>query len=176
MAIIVDTNCFACVFSRNSKDHTDFAPVLDWILEGHGFLVFGGSKYWGELTECKKYLHFVNLLKKAGKVYVCDGSKVDEMQKYYEEKIVDPDFDDPHLPAIVRVSKCRLICTKDIRSKRFVTSRDLYPQRFHIPQYYSSKKDARLLIDANIDSRLMDYRCLLNKEAKEAIYGVASVI
>jgi len=170
MAIIVDTNCFARVFSRTNKEHPEFAPVLDWILYGKGFLVYGGSKYIQELNECKKYLRFIRLLKDAKKVYICDCDKVDDLQAKYERMIDNPDFDDPHLPAIVRVSKCRLICSMDFRSVPFVTSRELYPKRFHLPHYYSSSRDVWLLTDANIDPSLKNYSRQLNKEVRDTIY------
>ena len=171
MAIIIDTNCFSRVFSRTDKEHHDFSPVLDWILCGNGFLVYGGSKYIQELKECKKYLRFLRLLKDMKKVYVCDCESVDKLQAMYEEMIDDPDFDDPHLPAIVRVSKCRLICSRDFRSVRFVTSRDLYPKRFYLPHYYSSARDAGLLTNSNIDPRLRYYCRQLNKVDRESIYS-----
>ena len=176
MAIIIDTNCFARVFCRNNKEHADFAPVLDWILCGNGFLVYGGTKYMNELKACKKYWHFLRLLRDAKKVYLCDCKRVDEMQARYEQMIDDPDFDDPHLPAIVLVSKCRLICSRDFRSVPFVTSRDMYPKRFHLPHYYSSAKDAWMLTDANIDPRLKCCCSQLNKGTREAMYSYADKI
>lgn len=170
MAIIIDTNCFARVFCRSNKEHADFAPVLDWIIEGNGIMVYGGTKYNNELNKCKKYIPFFNLLKTAKKTFKCNCAKVDELQAKYEGMINDPDFDDPHLPAIVLVSKCRLICSKDYRSIPFVTSRDMYPKRFHLPQYYSSAKDKKLLCDDMIDERLKKYCHSLNKRQKDAIY------
>ena len=176
MAIIIDTNCFARVFSRTNKEHSEFEPVLDWILCGNGFLVYGGSKYTQELIECRKYCRFLRLLKDANKVYVCDCNKVDELQAKYERMIDNPDFDDPHLPAIVSVSKCRLICSVDFRSIPFVTSRDMYPKRFHLPHYYSGARDAWLLTDASIDSRLRRYCHQLNKEVRSALYSHVDIL
>ena len=173
MAIIVDTNCFARVFCRSNKEHSEFAPVLDWILCGNGFLVYGGTKYLQELKECKKYWHFLRMLRDIKKVYVCDCDKVDDLQAKYEKMYDDPDFDDPHLPAIVRVTKCRLICSKDYRSIPFVTSRELYPKRFHLPHFYSSARDTWLLTDAFIDTRLKRCCCQLNKGKREAMYSIA---
>ena len=173
MAIIVDTNCFARVFCRSNKEHAEFAPVLDWILRGNGFLVFGGTKYLHEVKASKKFWHFLRMLRDIKKVFICDCNKVDALQAEYEKMYNDPDFDDPHLPAIVRVSKCRLICSKDLRSLPFVTSRNLYPKRFHVPHFYSGIRDAWLLTDAYIDPRLKKYCCQLNKGAKESMYNIA---
>lgn len=170
MAIIVDTNCFARVFCRNNKEHADFAPVLDWIVNGNGFLVYGGSKYKKELRDAMKFMHFFNMLKIAKKAVAFDDVPIDRLQKKYEQLIKDPDFDDPHLPAIVLVTKCRLICTKDRRSFRFVTSPDLYPKRFHTPMYYSGLQDEGKLNNRNIPNSLKKHRSRLNKLQKEAIY------
>lgn len=169
MAIIIDTNCFARVFCRNNKEHSEFAPVLDWILRGNGLMVYGGSKYKQELEKCRSFLPFIVLLKKANKIYECNAQKVDALQAKFEEMIKDPDFDDPHLPAIVIVSKCQIICSKDFRSVSFVTSRELYPKRFHIPHYYSGKRDAHLLTDEMINPRLKKYCSQLNKRQRKRL-------
>lgn len=170
MAIIVDTNCFSRVFCRNNKEHEEFAPVLEWILNGKGFLVYGGSKYKQELKKCKRYLHFFNMLKSAKKAFAFDDDAIDKLQLKYEKLIDDPDFDDPHLPALVRVSKCRLICSTDLRSIPFVTNPDFYPKRFHVPQFYCGKKNESLLTDDNIDDRLLKYRIRLNKSKRESLF------
>lgn len=170
MSIIVDTNCFACLFCRSNKEHKNFAPVLEWIVSGRGFLVFGGTKYKDELKKSYRFLRFVGKLKSVGKVVTFDDKLIDDLQVKYEQKIVHPDFDDPHLPAIVLVSRCRLICSRDKRSAPFVTSTDLYPTRFHIPKYYTGLKDVKLLVDSNIDSRLQSYKCQMNKKQREKIY------
>lgn len=169
MAIIVDTNCFSRVFCRSDKEHSEFAPVLDWLVSGNGFLVYGGSKYKQELMKARKFIPFFKLLNNYKKLFKFEDAPIDQLQMKYEQMIHDPDFDDPHLPAIVVVSKCRLICSKDFRSIPFVTSPSLYPKRFHVPHYYTGLKDRGLLIDANIDPRLKKHKGLLNKRQKESI-------
>ena len=169
MAIIVDTNCFSRVFSRTNKEHKDFVPVLDWIIYGNGFLVYGGSKYKKELVESATFFKLFRMLRDYHKAVPFPDDLIDKFQKKYEAMIQDPDFDDPHLPAIVRVSKCRLICTKDNRSKRFVTSPDMYPKHFHAPKYYTGLRDQDILCDANIDKRLLAYRQQLNKKEKDKL-------
>lgn len=151
MCVIVDTNCFASVFDTKSAKHAEFSPVLDWILNGKGKLVYGGTKYIQELSKTK-YLKIFNILNsKAKKVIVVDSVKVDEEQKRIESLITDPDFDDPHLPAIVIVSKCEVICTEDTRSVRFVTDGSLYPKGTNIPKYYTSSRNKNLLCDKYIN-------------------------
>ena len=172
MAIIVDTNCFSRVFSRSDKEHKDFEPVLNWIINGSGFLVYGGSKYKAELKKSSAFIKIFRLLKDYHKAISFSDTLIDKYQRQYEALIQDPDFDDPHLPAIVKASKCRIICTRDERSRPFVTSTNLYPKRFHTPMYYTGLRDQHLLCDANIDKRLLSQRQQLNKKEKAILESV----
>lgn len=169
MAIIVDTCCFSRLFSRTNKEHKEFEPVLKWVFEGHGFLVYGGTKYHEELLKAGSFLKMFRLLNTFNKLVKFPDKLIDEYEKKFKLMITDKKFNDPHLPAIVRVSKCRLICSKDIESMEFVTNPLLYPKRFHLPNYYTGIKDTHLLVDENIDKRLLSYRCLLNKRQKEKL-------
>lgn len=169
MAIIIDANCYSRVFCRKNKEHYAFQPVLNWIINGNGFLVYGGSKYKRELLKSSSYLKFFRLLNDYRKVITFPDDLIDDYQRHYQSIIRDADFDDPHLPAIVLASKCRLICTCDTRSKRFVTSPELYPKNFHTPYYYTGIRDEYLLCDENIDKRLSKHKHLLNKKEKEVI-------
>lgn len=172
MAIIVDTNCFSRVFSKSNKEHKEFVPVLDWIIYGSGFLIYGGSKYKAELKKSTAFFKIFRLLKDYHKAISFSDALIDKYQRQYEALIQDPDFDDPHLPAIVKASKCRIICTTDERSRPFVTSPALYPKRFHTPKYYTGLRDQYLLCEANIDKRLLSQRQQLNKKEKEILESV----
>lgn len=169
MAIIVDTNCFARVFNRGCKEHAEFAPVLNWVVNGNGFLVYGGSKYLGELKKSYVYMKFFRLLRDLNKAFEFDRELIDKLTAEYEKKYGNKDFDDPHLPAIVTVSKCRLICSDDKRSIPYVTASYMYPKRFAVPSYYTGAKDSHLLVDRNIDRRLSKRKNLLSKKEKEII-------
>lgn len=147
MCVIVDTNCLASVFERKSEKHPQFAPVLEWIIYGKGKLIYGGSKYISELRKASKYFKIIIQLKKKGKVICVDKERVDREQKRIEKEITDKDFDDPHLPAIVIVSKCKVICSCDTRSVKFVTLPQLYPKGIDVPKYYTSKRNIDLLSD-----------------------------
>ena len=166
MCVIVDTNCFASVFDSTSARHSEFSPILDWIINGKGKLIYGGSKYIQELEKSKKYLKIFSLLNsKAKKVVVVDRQKVDEEQSRIENLVIDPDFDDPHLPAIVIVAKCEIICTEDTRSVRFITDGRLYPKGVSIPKYYTSRRNTDLLCDKYINKR---YKPLTKCAKKDA--------
>lgn len=150
MCIIIDTNCLASVFDRKAEKHNQFAPVLEWIISGKGKLIYGGSKYLEELKKSRKYLRIINLLKSKGKAVLINKVLVDAEQKRIEKEITDDDFDDPHLPAIVIVSKCKIICSVDSRSIKFVTQSRLYPKGIDVPKYYTNIRNKDLLCDRNI--------------------------
>lgn len=169
MAIIVDTNCFARVFNRECKEHEEFAPVLNWIVNGNGFLVYGGSKYLEELKKSCVYMKIFRLLRDLNKAFEFDRQLIDKLTLEYQKKYGNKDFDDPHLPAIVIVSKCRLICSDDKRSIPYVTASYMYPKRFSKPSYYIGSKDSYLLVDRNIDKRLAKRKNKLSKKEKEII-------
>lgn len=150
MCVVVDTNCLASVFDCKSENHPQFAPVLEWIIHGKGKLIYGGSKYIGELYKAHKYIKIINELKKKGKAICVEKELVDREQERIEKEITDKDFDDPHLPAIVIVSKCKVICSCDTRSIKFVTLPQLYPKGIDVPKYYTSKRNIDLLSDKYI--------------------------
>lgn len=176
MAIILDTNCFSHVFNPQDKEHGSFSPVLNWIIYGNGFFVYGGTKYLNELKKCKRYHKIFRLLKDMNKVihFKNKDKKIDEITDKLNQQYGNEDFDDPHLPAIVLVTKCKLICSTDVRSMPYVRNSKMYPKNFGVPMYYTCEKDQDLLIDKNIDKRLLRYRCSLNKEKKNKIEKVIS--
>lgn len=152
MAIIIDTNCFAHVFKRNSDNHEEFKPVLDWILSGKGLIAYGGTKYFEELKKANKYLKILRLFKEQNKVIVGDREEIDKLEERNKELIKDEDFDDPHLPAIAIVTKCMLICSVDNRSIKHVKNNVLYPDGFSCPAYYTGQRNSDLLCDKYVHS------------------------
>ena len=166
MPIVVETNCLSSVFDKACIDHAEFEPVFNWIINGKGKLIYGGSKYNNELSKCRRVIKFINLLKRyKNKVVVLRKDEVDNLQKKIESLVKDPDFDDPHLIAIISVSRCQLLCSKDERSERFILDKKLYPKRCKPPKYYKSKKNTNLLSDSYIPSRFKPIQPL-NKEEK----------
>lgn len=168
MAIIIDTNCFANVFNRKSVNHQQFKPVLEWVVKGKGIIIYGGTKYISELRKTPKYLPIMRLLKEVNKVHIGNREAIDELQATIEVNRVDVDFDDPHLPAIIINTKCRLICSEDKRSIAHVRNSSLYPTGFQVPSYYTSARNTNLLCDKYIHSDLKPL-CKLKKEHMNCI-------
>ncbi len=150
MCIVLDINCLSPVFNKEDEYHDDFKPVLNWIIKGKGKLVYGGKKYKEELRKAKKYLKILILLKKRNKIVEIDDKKADKEHKKLLEKIEEPDFDDPHLIAIIIVSGCKLICSVDKRAYKFIKEKSLYPAHFETPRIYRGKSNKNLLSDKNI--------------------------
>lgn len=168
MCIIIDTNTFTSVFDRDSVNHEEFSPVLSWIIEGEGKIVFGGTKYVGELMLAKKYLRFIGQLNRARKVVQLKNGPIDEYQVILESKENHKDFDDPHLVAISFISKCRLICSLDKRAFPFLNRKDFYPNNSPRPKIYSSKKNSNLLCKNNF-AEICNPCIKLNKETVSAL-------
>lgn len=147
MCIVIDLNVLAAVLNPFSSKHSDFQPVEHWISDGKGKFVYGGTTYIGELSRASKYLGIISEWERKGKtVRLCDAI-VDAEESRIRELVDDPDFDDPHLAAIVSASRCRLICSEDKRAYPFLTRRDLYPKGVRRPRIYRDCRNAALLCD-----------------------------
>lgn len=147
MCIVVDICVLHRVFSE--ADDVDYGPVKKWLVSGRGRMVFGGKKYSDELKAAKKYLAVVLELKKAGKIVMLDGDVVDREEQRVRAVEPDLDFDDPHIIAIVEASRCRIVCTADARSDRFLRDRKFYVNAAR-PSIYRSSGHAHMLRDSNI--------------------------
>lgn len=168
MPIIIDTNCISTVFSKKSLRHKDFEPVLNWILYGKGIMVIGGTKYREELKKMPQYLKLIRLIKESGKLLTGNDEAIDRRQREIESLSNNPDFDDPHLPAIIADTKCRLICSVDTRSVPYVTDNKFYPKGIVIPSYYTSARNKNLLCDTYVDNSLKPL-CKISKIKSEVI-------
>jgi len=151
MCVVIDMNTLSRVFDQENKEHSEFKPVLDWIEEGKGRIVYGGSKY---LLELEKMTHYRRLLINYGKrrrTIKLDDYKVDQKEKEIKEKNQHPDFNDTHIVAIIIVSRCRLLCSKDSSSYPFIQDKKLYPSKFGKISIYKGYADNELLLSWKIN-------------------------
>lgn len=146
MCIVVDTNSMASVFKATSSDHEEFKPVKDWIIEGKGKLVIGGSDY---LREISSYIAIITELSKANKVIRLNLEDIDSETSILKDKIEHKNYDDPHIIALLSISRCRLICSKDSRAYPYFKNGNLYKNR-KAPLIYKSSRNKNLLCDRNI--------------------------
>lgn len=146
MCVIIDACAFNDVFR---EPNSDFFPVYDWIINGNGRMVYGGTTYTAELSKLKRYIPLIQELSRKGKVVVLSKTNVDKSEARVRDLIKSKDFDDPHLIAIVEESGCRIICTLDSRSDQYIKDKNLY-LKSKKPSIYRRKSHAHLLNKNNI--------------------------
>ncbi len=173
MPVIIDTNCFACVFSSKNKHHLEFKPILEWIIKGNGIMIIGGTKYEKELIKDFTYQKIIRLLREIGKVKQGNTLQIDNQEKEIKKKLIQKGFNDQHLVAMVIVTKCRIICSNDKESIQFVTLKNLYPKGALHPVYYSSSKNKSLLCDKYIDDSYKPAKKTIKRLATKALKSIA---
>ena len=78
MCIVIDTNTLSKVFKNTDKKHSDFKPVLEWIKEGNGKIIVGGTTFNNELfEEVQWFIKAYRLLRQYNKVVEIDKKKVE---------------------------------------------------------------------------------------------------
>lgn len=146
MCIIIDACTIPLVFNN---DDPDFSPVYDWLFNGSGKMVFGGSIYSKELSKLGRYIGLIQELSRINKVVVVNKGSVDICEKRIKKIEPKRDFDDSHIVAIVEESGCRIVCTKDARSDKYLKDKRFY-DKSKKPSIYRSKKHSKLLSCKNI--------------------------
>lgn len=148
MCIVVDICALSGVFSEKSERYDVYEPIRTWIFKRDGKLVFGGSKYKKELNKASSYLNLFAELSRNNKIVRVDDHEVDKQEELI--KLMNKvGFDDHHIAAIVCVSKCRIVCTEDKRSLKFLKERDIY-SGCKIPKIYQCIEHKNLLCKKNI--------------------------
>lgn len=165
MCLVLDINSFHCVFNKESDSHEQFKPVYDWIINGSGKLVFGGTKYEEEISKLAKYRRLLAQLNKLRKIVRVSDEKVDQRELAIKQSCPDPDFDDPHLVALLSVSGCKIFCSEDERSYKYIKRREWYTNG--IPKIYRARSFSRassLLADKNMVGICLPCRKLTKNE------------
>jgi|SRR5579872_2883589 len=139
MCALIDSCVLSKVFNRNDAEHKPFKAISRWISEGAGAIVYGGSTYAKQLGT-GRYLELFSKLRAAGRAFPVDGNAVDKRERLLKKMIPDKNFDDPHLIAIIGLSKCCILCTTDVRFRPYFKRKDLYPQGVKIPKVYTEKQ------------------------------------
>jgi len=150
MCIVIDMDVLSCVFNPCNQHHSDFSPVKEWVTRRNGFIVFGGTRYKSELRNARHYLGIFTELSRKGKVKQVNQELVDRHQQIVEGLLGQTRFNDPHLIAIIRVSGCRLVCSKDQEADKHLKNKRYYLPNQKPPSIYRSRKHAKLLINQNI--------------------------
>lgn len=142
MCIVIDTNVIPAVFKPSNGDHQDYKPILDWIIDGKGKVIIGGTKYKNEIFG---FLSFLAELKRKDKVVTITDEIVNKKEDELIKLINDEKCDDPHIIALLSVSGCKLLCSKDKRSFEFIKVKEFYPNK-EIPKIYTGARNKQELI------------------------------
>lgn len=142
MCVIIDANVIGKVFNSRNSEHERFKPLSLWVTRGNGTVVYGGTKYIKELNKGQYLALFVELTK-AGRAVNVDAQRVDDRARQIKAIVSNDDFDDEHIVALVGVSRCRLVCTDDVRSLPYLKQRRLYPTGVKVPNIYRSPSDKK---------------------------------
>lgn len=143
MCIVIDINTLAPVFQKDKE----FKPVFDWIYDGKGKVVYGGSKYLDELPY--KYRSIFKSLKDINKAHYIDDNEVDKKMAVVTKTIVNKQFNDQHIVALLIVSQCKLICSNDEESYPFLQHSSFFTKKTK-PKIYKGLRSKKILSDINI--------------------------
>jgi len=141
MCLVIDTNCLANVFEEKAKNHIRFAPVLNWIRNGRGRMIYGGTKYNSELGRATKVLGIVSELSKQRRTIKLPNDAVDPIANALKEQFPDPEFNDEHLAALVIVSRCCVVCTEDNVAISYLKRPNMFPAGMSRPKIYRGRKN-----------------------------------
>ena len=166
MCVIIDINTFPLVFDKNSKNHNEFKPVLDWVIDGKGKIVYGGSKYNEELKRLPKYLKVLGQLNRFRKLISINSHLIDKYQEAIEKLPDSKGFNDPHLVAIAFISKCEIICSLDKKAHPYLNKKTFYPNNSPRPKIYSGIKSASVISDKYITKICLPCVKLTKEEIK----------
>jgi hypothetical protein len=151
VCLIIDANCFGSVLNPKAKNHEAFKPVHKWILSGKGGrMIMGGTKYRAEVKLNVKSFPVLIELKRKNRIVSIPDDKVDRK----EEEIKNMTkgialFNDQHIVALLVVSGCCVVCTKDKESDRYIKDKRFYPKGM-VPKIYRSAGSAKLCCEQNV--------------------------
>lgn len=120
MCTVIDANTFAYFCNSHSAMYSDFQPVRDWIENSHCKIVYGGTDYQNHLDNDKKFLGYLMEQGRKGKIERLNKDEVDSVRDVLKGNYTRADFDDHHIVAIVLLSRCKLVCSRDSGLKSLI--------------------------------------------------------
>ena len=130
------------VFERRNQEHHKFVPVLNWVTNGRGRMIYGGTKYNAELGKMIRILGIVVELARKGRTIRLPNRTVDPIAADLRKRFPDPNFDDEHIVALVMASRCCVVCTNDHCAMAYLRRADVIPSR---PKIFSGHRSHRRL-------------------------------
>jgi hypothetical protein len=155
--MLIDANLITVIFNKTNERHDVYKPVLKWFVMGRAKIVTGGGRFYR--SEIKKrlasYMPMLTELSRLNKTHSFPDKDVDELTISIKKMETGHDFDDPHIVALLCISKARIFCSEDERAFPFVNDRKFYPRGQETPKILSlktHKASLGLLNDENICS------------------------
>jgi hypothetical protein len=137
MCLVIDASAMSRVFDNRNAEHHIFKPVAAWVLTGNGSVIYGGTKYLQELGY-GKYLALFQRLRKAKRAVLVDRKSVDDRAAALKIMVPEKNFNDPHIVALVGISRCCVVCTSDDKALPYIRRRELYPDGVRVPFVYNT--------------------------------------
>lgn len=170
--MIVDANVFSMLFCIKNERHEKYAKLLEWILYGRAKMVYGGYLR-KEYHQMHKFINLLLELKKINKFHSlsdAENTRIEEETERIRQEIKDADFDDPHIIALVIISKARIVCSEDQRFFKFLKRKEVYPKHVAVPKIYTAlsahEPQDSLLCDENLCSN-GEHKALPNEKIKK---------
>jgi hypothetical protein len=173
MCMVIDANTISIVFNGKNDRHMEYDELTKWFLYQQPKICLGGYLLKKELKE-KMFGYFTLLveLSRFNKVHFISDNDVDALTEQIRMKDANPDFDDPHIVALIIASRAKLLCSDDARSFCHIKDNKLYPKGFDIPKIYTAidhKPQKDLLSDRSICN--MDDHKPMNKKDADFFYS-----
>jgi hypothetical protein len=150
MCLVIDACCIPKVFDRGNQQHPNYAPVLEWVSNGNGRMIYGGTKYANELRKLQTYLGVIAELRRAGRTVELPKDKVDAIANRLKAEVNDAAFNDEHLIAIVIASRCCVVCTEDRAAISYLKQPHFYScHGMKKPKIYRSTRNENLCCNKN---------------------------
>lgn len=111
MSIIVDANVCSSIFG--APPDPAFAPIIAALNAGKAKLSVGGTQLKAEYARHGTAWRYIRALDQAGRVRLSNDALVDAEQAALPA-LFALKSDDPHILALARVSKARLLCSHDV--------------------------------------------------------------
>jgi hypothetical protein len=156
MGVVIDVNALPAVFDKKNSKHRQYRPVLRWIIGDKAKLIVGGTTYFDELKKLSSYLKYIGELAKINKVHREPDLIVDEQEENIKNLTDAQTSDDPHICALISVSQCRVLCSRDRRSFRLLRDTRIRRLFTYVPKIYTDmghKPKKNILCDSNLTAK-----------------------
>lgn len=120
MCTVIDADTFSYFCNPDSSMYSDFQPVRDWIENSSCKIVYGGKYYENHLENHHRFLRYLTEQEHKGKTESLDNDEVDRVTDAIKENFTGTGFNDHHIVAIVLISRCKLLCSRDDGLKNLI--------------------------------------------------------